>query len=219
MGEVLNQKARAVRALEKAWQANPRSTGVAIRLAHYYTDRKEPLRTAQVLQSALDRNPDDWTAHLETAKHLISTDASRTELINQHLARSYTMNDNNHDARHLHAQFLFLIGRAGEAWSLFQVVDAVAPADFRQRASESIISARLPRYQGTIDAHKATMAFIKSSAYPASIFAHASNTKPEIWASLRAAATFPSTSASTATDLWHSISVHQTRERCRRTAP
>jgi cold shock CspA family protein len=96
------------------------------------------------------------------------------------------MNDNNHEARHLHAQFLFMTGKAGDAWSLFQVVDATAPADFRQRASDSIISTRLQRYQGTIGALKATMAFIKGPGYPADIFAHASNTKSEVWRSLRA---------------------------------
>jgi cold shock CspA family protein len=139
----------------------------------------------QVLQSALERNPDDRNAHLEMAKHLLKNDQARTDLINQHLARSYTINDNNHEARHLHAQFLFSSGKVGDAWSLFQVIGTNAPPEFRQRASESPISKRLPRFQGTIATLKATMAFIKTGGYVADIFTHASSTKPEIWRALR----------------------------------
>jgi cold shock CspA family protein len=75
--------------------------------------------------------------------------------------------------------------KVGDAWSLFEVIATTAPPEFRQRASESIISKRLPRFQGTIATLKATMAFIKTSGYVADIFAHASSTKPENWRNLR----------------------------------
>ena len=182
---ILNQKDRAVRALEKAWQANPPGSSVAIRLSRHY-GKSDPARSLQVLQTALERNPDDKAAHLEMAKHLLTHNAARTDLINQHLSRSYLTNDNNHEARHMHAQFMFATGKAGDAWSLFQLISVTAPSEFRQREEESQISKGLPRYQGTIATLKTTMAFIRSSVYTADIFAHSSGTKREVWRQLRA---------------------------------
>ncbi|MGE3066006.1 MAG: SIR2 family protein [Variibacter sp.] len=181
---LLAQHAQAIRALERAWKANPPGSGVAIRLADHYS-QSDPKRGIEMLQSALDRNQDDRAAHLAMAKHLLAVEPLRTDTIQQHLARSYRVNDNNHEARSLHAQVMFMTGKTGDAWSLFQLLDASAPPDFRQRASESIVSEKLPRYQGTIATMKATVAFISCPAYPADIFAHARNTKPETWRALR----------------------------------
>lgn len=157
---------------------------MAIRLADHYS-QNDPKRSIEMLDSALARDPEDRAAHLAMAKHLLQAEPHRTEPILQHVARSHRVNDHNHEARSLHAQVLFMAGKSGEAWSQFQLLDATAPLEFRQRAAESIVSTRLPRYQGTIATAKATMAFLTSSAYPDQIFAHATNTKPEIWSTLR----------------------------------
>jgi cold shock CspA family protein len=161
---------------------------VAIRLAHHYAEENQPERSMEVLRSALGRNSDDRSAHLEMAKHLMVNERGRVDLINQHLAHSYATNDHNHDARHLHAQYLFSIGRAQEARSLFAAIDASAPQEFRRRApaNDSIVSARLHRYTGTIATLKATMAFIRCAAYPNDVFAHSNDTRRELWRSLRA---------------------------------
>ena len=121
------------------------------------------------------------------AKHLIRAEPDRTEAINQHFALSYAPNDQNFEARHLHAQYLFLIGKPVDAQNLFSTIDRTAPVNFRRRAAatDSIVSGKLQRQQGTIVTLKATMAFIRCAAYTADIFAHANNTQHEIWRSLR----------------------------------
>ena len=184
---LLSQHERAVRALERAWQSGPRSSIVAVRLAHHYANKNEAERSLEVLQSALQRNPDDRLAHLEMAKHLIHEEPDRTEAINQHFALSYAPNDQHFEARHLHAQYLFLIGKPLDAQNLFSTIDRTAPMKFRRRAAtrDNIVSEQLPRHQGTIVTLKATMAFIHSAAYPTDIFAHANNTHHEIWRALR----------------------------------
>lgn len=181
---LLTQQNLAIRALERAWKANPPGSGVAIRLADHYS-QNDPKRSIEMLESALARDPDDRAAHLAMAKHLLRAEPHRTEPILQHLARSHRVNDHNHEARSLHAQVLFMAGKLGDAWSQFQLLDATAPPDFRQRATESIVSKQLPRYQGTIATAKATIAFITFSGYPTQIFAHATNTKTDIWRTLR----------------------------------
>ena len=184
---LLRQHDRAVRALERSWQAGPRSSNVAIRLAHHYANQDEHERSLEMLQSALHRNPDDRLAHLEMAKHLIRSEPDSIELINQHFALSYAPNDHNFEARHLHAQYLFLIGRPVDAQNLFLAIDQTAPGNFRRRAAriDSLVSSKLLRHQGTIVTLKATMAFIHCAAYPVDIFTHANGTRQEIWRSLR----------------------------------
>lgn len=187
LSTILKQQSRAVRALERAWAAQPKGSSVAIRLAHHYSDTDQDQRSVEVLESALERNPSDKGAHLEMAKHLITKELQRRSLIDQHLAASYTLNDQNHEARYLHAQFFFLDGKVAEAAKLFQTIDATAPDDFRQRApaSNTIVTERLQRYRGTIANLRATIAFISTTAYPANIFSHQSATSRETWRSLR----------------------------------
>jgi len=189
--DILSQHKRAVAALEKAWKAGPRGSGVAIRLAQYYEEHNEPDRSGEVLRSAIERNPDDRMAHLEMAKYLLAKDPDRHLAIQQHLAKSYASNDHNYEARYLHAQYLFLTGSAYEAQQVFAQIDRHAPPHFRQRAPahDTIITSRLGRYTGTIASLKATIGFIQSAAYPARIFTHANDTPPLMWSSLRASDT------------------------------
>lgn len=184
---LLSQHDRAVRALERSWQAGPRNSIVGVRLARLYANQRKFQRALDVLQTALHRNPDDRLAHLELAKLLICEKPDGIQAINQHLARSYGPNDHNFEARHLHAQYLFLIGSPSDAQKLFQEINQTAPRHFRRRvsATDNVVSRKLKRYQGTIVTLKATMAFIQCSAYPADIFAHANDTRHEIWRLLR----------------------------------
>ena len=187
LSQLLSQDQRAVRALERSWQAGARSSTVAVRLVQHYVNENNNQKAVEVLQSALTRNPDDKLVHLEMAKHLIRSEPDRAEVINQHFARSYAPNDDNFEARHLHAQYLFFTGKPEDAQTLFSMIDRIAPVPFRRRAAseDSIVSKKLGRYQGTIVTLKATMAFIRCSSYPANIFAHANDTENNVWRSLQ----------------------------------
>lgn len=187
LNRLLSRHERAVRALERSWHAGPRGSRVAVQLAHHYAERKDDDRSLAMLESALSRDPDDHRAHLEMAKILFRIDSNRRDVIEQHFMRSYAPNDQRFEARHLHAQYLFFIGRSADSSKLFASIDRTAPGNFRRRAEgvDSIISAQLRRHRGTIVALKATMAFIRCAAYPTNIFAHASDTSQEVWRALR----------------------------------
>ena len=158
-----------------------------MQLAHHYSIKKEDTKSLEILQSALDRDPADHRAHLEMAKHLFRIEPDRSEAIQQHFMRSYAPNDQRFEARHLHAQYLYFIGRSSESKDLFTEIDRTAPISFRRRAEkdDSMVSRQLRRYQGTIVTLKATMAFIRCPAYPADIFAHVNDTQQDIWRTLR----------------------------------
>ena len=125
----LDREDKAVAALERAWKAAPRGSAVALRLARAYTGRGKPDLALKVLREALDRDPDDKTVHLELARMALEAGEPLARAMH-HLDRSYARGDADFDARHLHAQLLFMNGSAAEAVKLFREVDHAAPPTF-----------------------------------------------------------------------------------------
>ena len=76
----LDQKDRALRALERAWAAGPRGSGLAVRVARIYEARNRDEEAEKVLKEALTRHPDDKAARHMLALHYLrqaTFDASR----------------------------------------------------------------------------------------------------------------------------------------------
>jgi tetratricopeptide (TPR) repeat protein len=186
--DALDQTDRALQALERAWAAGPRGAGVAVRLARAYVRRGDKLKALGFLESALDRDPQDKAVHLEIAMHLLSGDTDDVKRAGEHLARSYAKGDHNHEARHLHAQYLFLTGDVKGASDLFAAIDVAAPKGFRPHASrqESPISGRLDRVSGRIIKKGGSFAFIRSLAYVDDIYAPEYLTDGGVWDELQA---------------------------------
>ena len=184
---LLSQEDRAIRALELSWKAGPKGSSVAVKLARHYANQEEDEKSLAILQSALERDSSDHRAHLEMARYLFRKEPARRDEIHQHFMRSYSPNDMRFEARYLHAQYLFYVGRSLESKELFAEIDQTSPPSFRRRAptGDTVISARIDRHEGTIVSLRATVAFIRCSSYPSSIFAHANDTKEHVWRTLR----------------------------------
>lgn len=163
----LDREDRAVGALERAWRAAPRGSAVALRLARAYTGRGKPDLALKVLREALDRDPDDKAMHLELARMALEAGEPLARAMH-HLDRSYGRGDANFDARHLHAQLLFMNGSAAEAFKLFREVDHAAPPAFRSGGSipATPVSRRLGRHRGRIVRKEATYALVSTASYP-----------------------------------------------------
>ena len=114
---------------------------------------------------------------------MLEDDASQHEKIEQHLRRSFDAGDRNFDARHLYAQFLFMVGRIAEATNLFAEVHEQAPDDFRLQTprTHSLISKQLSRYTGRVNRKLESYLFITSPSYPTDIYANEAGTKDQDW--------------------------------------
>ncbi len=183
LGVLLQEQPRALRALERAWKAQPRGSGVAVRLSKAYLGKDDPAAAKAILTDALERNQDDKGAHLELAKLLFVTDQAISVGAGDHLARAYSPGDRNFDARHLHAQYLFSIGQAKDANKLFDEIETRAPAEFRAAftASESAVSKLLPRFSGRVVRKDATYLFLRCSAYETDIYANENHSDSAAW--------------------------------------
>jgi hypothetical protein len=122
------------------------------------------------------------------AMHLILDGGDEVKRAGEHLARSYAKGDQNHEARHLHAQYLFLIGDVKGTSDLFAAIDVAAPKEFRQHApkQDSPISSRFERIAGRITKKAGSFAFVRSSAYVDDILAPESLTDGKVWDELQA---------------------------------
>jgi tetratricopeptide (TPR) repeat protein len=187
LGILLEQGDRALRALERAWKAQPRGPGVGIQLAKAYAARGDVDRAKDVLQTTLERSSDDKATHFELAKLLLRSEKDVPPRVGEHLARSYAVGDRNFEARHLYAQYLFMVGQGKSAQDLFDELDRRAPPEFRSsfNVAESAVSRRLPAYVGWVSKRDETYIFIRSSVYPKDIYANESHSAEAEWQAVR----------------------------------
>jgi len=185
LNEAIDRKDKAVTALERAWNINPKGSAVALRLSRAYSGRGDPERANAILRDALTRDPDDKIVHLEMARLSLENSEEVGKALH-HLTRSYTRGDANHDARHLHAQLLFMSGSGSDASKLFREVDVAAPPTYRAGSSISStpISKRLPRYRGRVVRREATYVLVTIPNYPDRLLAAQKHTAQDEWAKL-----------------------------------
>ncbi|KZY94154.1 hypothetical protein A3745_11925 [Erythrobacter sp. HI0074] len=184
---ILQQDERALRALERAWEAGPRGTGTAIRIAKIYADRGKTGDGIKLLREALARVPDDKAAHSALSRHLLECDPMDIGLVIDHAMRSFSAEDQNFEARFWLAQLLFLKGDKSGAQDLFAAIDEKAPTFFRPQApvDDNVITSRLPRYSGTVASVKERFFFIRTGSYGRDLFSHMSDLDPAVEVDLR----------------------------------
>lgn len=119
LAEQLEDSQRAVQALEKALQTNPRSGFIAYRLAQLHRKKGEDEQAKRVLETALAANTNDQGLHLAYARLLIDGGGEKDGII-YHLQRAYTPGDTNYEAQLLYARQLYLNGDIDEAKRLFK---------------------------------------------------------------------------------------------------
>lgn len=172
----MKNKAKAMSALERAWKKMPKGMGTAIRLGKLHAAAGRPDKEYLILREALERSPDDKETHFAMAMHLLSQDPPDYVGVERHLSSSFTLDDQNFEARYMLAQLLFAKGEVGRAEAMFKEIARLAPSNFRKFAPkhDNLITARLPTYSGNIDVARDGYFFIRTGAYPSKVFAHRS---------------------------------------------
>jgi len=147
-----------------------------------YEARDRASDAEKVLREALARNQDDKSVHQAMAQHYVQQPNYDANLVEDHLRRSFSVEDQNFEERFNLAQFLFLRGNTQGAVDMFDVIGRKAPAGFRKVTprEENIFTSKLPRYSGAVEAVRERFMFIRSAHYPRNIFAHRSSSNPDI---------------------------------------
>ncbi|WP_143217363.1 SIR2 family protein [Acetobacter sp. DsW_063] len=169
----LQNKDKALTALERAWKKGPRGSGTALRISRIYSDLGRSDDELLVLKEALSREPEDKGAHFAMAQHLLKNETWDEELIINHLKESFEQGDHNFEPRYILAQFYFSVGRLDDAVSTFKYVDKQAPSQFRRFSprKDNVITERLGEFRGHIESILERFSFIRSGSYPERIYA------------------------------------------------
>jgi len=124
LSTILAQGNRAESAFEKAFEANPRSTLLAKRLARIKRARDSYDEAAVVLRRCLEHNPGSAELHYDLAMTMIEGrpdgDQQDLEDVLYHLRRSFTPGDNNLQAQFWYARQLAIAGHYQEARPIFK---------------------------------------------------------------------------------------------------
>lgn len=128
----LAQAGRAESAFQKAFNANPRSTLVARRLARVKRAKGEIQDAIEALRKSLSFNPASQVLHYDLAMSLMESspdaDRVRKDDILYHLRRSFTPTDHNYQAQFWYARQLVLCGEPTQARGIFKTLsDARLP--------------------------------------------------------------------------------------------
>ena len=171
LAEAIEDSERAITALHQAFQTNPRSAFIAIRLSQALMNRKDKQQALHVLETALGANSGDRRLHHAYAKLLISTGSANDKIL-YHLQRSFAPGDSNYDAQVLYGRQLYLSGDLEAARKLFKVLK-VAPTspDVKYRILYPVEGT----FAGEIARMEATYCFIARDGVGDWVYGHRDN--------------------------------------------
>lgn len=120
LASMLRDSDRCLRALEAAFERNPRNVTIASRLALLYSERGDSARAKTVFEESIRANPNERRLHFGYARLLISQDCQEQDILLYHLRLSFSPGDQNHRAKLLYARQLYLAGEYESAADLFR---------------------------------------------------------------------------------------------------
>lgn len=172
--ERLGEGSKAQLALQKAIRARPRNAGVFLRLAKLQKREDTAEKSLSALQEGLKKFPNEKSLHLQMGLRLLELSDSPSQEIEFHLRSSFAAGDHNFDARFYYAGYLFWSGRIDESQLLFEEIDRRSNPDYRTTAPryEDMITMKLNKYHGAVEAKKERFFFIRFGGYPKALFGH-----------------------------------------------
>lgn len=182
LAKILKDDKRALQAMTKAFEANPRNAFIALRLSAIHEQRGDLADAKTVLKRGLDANSADRRLHFAYGKLLANTETQAGDELLYHFKRSFTPGDSNYDAQLLYGRELFVTGQIGESRQTFDTLGKakVSPQQ-RNRLHYPIIG---KRFTGKVWKVETNHAFIIRDGQGDLIFVHSSNLPPNIWKQL-----------------------------------
>jgi hypothetical protein len=118
--QTFDKKPEALQLLLKAHELNPGSPFIVSRLVAMLYEANMPEKVGTIIEKSLKFLAGDKELNLIYAQFLIKTKPSEFSLINHHLGKAYTENDNRHYALYLHAKTLYISGAVEQSLIKFK---------------------------------------------------------------------------------------------------
>jgi tetratricopeptide (TPR) repeat protein len=119
LANVLSEYDRALKAMERSFELNPRGSLIALRLASHYLKGRDVEKAVETLRKALAAKSSDMRLHAMYAKTLMENNRGTDDEIIYHLRKGIVPSDNNLESRLLLGRQLFLNGKLEESNDVF----------------------------------------------------------------------------------------------------
>lgn len=187
---MLGDTPKAIEALEKAFDNNPMSDRLALRLAEHYVRQGDIDEAKRVLYQCLEHNPDSKRAHLVCAKLLMGSDEEKSkDDILHHLKRSFTHGDTNIDAQLLYGRQLYLHSPSmNEAKEVFSQLGSLRLAPkVRNRTSYPVEkkAGELREFRGVVKSLSDNYCFVHVLELRDDVFIHYSQFAGDDWEEIK----------------------------------
>jgi tetratricopeptide (TPR) repeat protein/cold shock CspA family protein len=179
--EVLSRSDRALVALRKSFEINPRNPFIAVRLANCYLKQAKPSDAVAILRKALEAKSGDQKLHFSYAQMLIDGKLGSNDDILYHLERSYSAGDQNYEAQFLHARQLFLLAKHQESRKLFTHLKSVRiPPAIRREIRYPLE----PRFAGIVSRLESSYCFLERDGDGQWVFLAKEAAPDDLWNTL-----------------------------------
>ena len=181
LATLLVDRKRAMESLKKAFENNPKSSFLAIRLSRCLRSEKNLSAAKITLQKALDAEGNHRPLHYEYAKLLLEMDNSQPDEVSYHLGRAFSRGDANYDAQLLYARELFKAGKREESRTMFQELgNARVGPDIRHKLRYPLEGI----FRGTVVRRELLYCFVSRDGLNDWIYANANDIDERTWNAL-----------------------------------
>ena len=183
--ELLQDDQRAYEALQTAFEKNPRSEWLAIRISKRFSDGSMHDEAKKVLLRCAQENPGSRAVQFALAQHYIfhgTSDESADVL--QLLRRSFVDDDIHFDAQYWYARELVITGQVDKANRLFaKFRHAPLSPHIRNRVRGLIRgkSGGNRRFAATVRKKEESYIFARPNGFPVDVYCHRSQASDELW--------------------------------------
>ena len=186
--DLLEQDGRAQDVLERAFNKNPRSEWIAVRLSRRFMDIGNVTEAREVLLKCASENPGGKGINFAIGRfYQLYGDTDEKSRVILHLRRSFTENDSNFDAQYWYARELFLAGEKDVSDKMFQrLAHSPVSPEVRNKIRGFVLdeNREIRQFQSVIRRKEEAYFFADVEGFPQSVFCHASQAFDDDWGKL-----------------------------------
>jgi tetratricopeptide (TPR) repeat protein len=135
---ILRNADRALKALDKAFEKNPRSELIARRYARVLIAKERTSEAIKVLRRRLEHNQGSYSLNYDIAqairKSAPDADTTQSDSLLFHFQRAFSKGDKNYEAHFWYARQLCLVGRQAIARPIFESLKKISVSYAQKRS-------------------------------------------------------------------------------------
>ena len=185
--KLLSDNARAIDALKIAFNIDPQSRFIAIRLAQALLESGDRKAAMDVYSNAIEAGLEDKFVHFNYGKLLIDDNSVNGSEIEYHLGKGFADHDTNFDARFWYARQLYLNGKMEEARAQFKQLSGSDANIFMKRQLQGTIAENgtTTRFAGRMERVFNENGFVIRDGTADRVFVDPRNSDAQVWLRLK----------------------------------